>query len=79
MIRHCTCKTNYNIPIMVVSRVSDLAERAIRLKQRVFSFHDVSVTHLVLGLVVTGVGVFNGVRVLIFGVSLEQRQLKIII
>lgn len=59
------------IPVMIVSRVFDLAERAIRLQQRVLSLHDVTVARLVLGLVVTSVGVRYGVRVVVFRVSLE--------
>lgn len=57
---------------MVVSRVRDLTEGAIGLEERVFSFYDITIADLVLRLVVTGVGVLNGVRVLVFGVSLER-------
>lgn len=47
--------------MVVVSSVGDLPERAIRLQQGVFSLHDIAVTVLVLGLVVTSVGVLYGV------------------
>lgn len=57
---------------MVVSRVRHLTEGAIGLEERVLSFYDITIADLVLRLVVTGVGVLNGVRVLVFGVSLEM-------
>lgn len=63
--------------MVVVSSVSDLPEGAIRLQQGIFSFHDITVTVLVLGLVVTSMGVLHGVRVLIFGVSLWKSVFSI--
>jgi hypothetical protein len=56
---------------VVVSGVGDLTEGAIRLEQGVFTLHNISITFLVLGLVVSGVGVFHGVRVSVFGMSLK--------
>ena len=47
------------LPVVVVSGVGDLTEGAIRLQQRVFSLHDVTVASFVLGLVVTGVWVLH--------------------
>lgn len=55
---------------MVVGSICDFAEGAVRLQKRVFSLHDIAITFLMLGLVVTGVGVLHGVRVAVFGVSL---------
>lgn len=56
--------------MMVVSSVGDFPEGAIGLQEGVFSLHDVTVAVLVLRLVVTSMGVLNGVRVLVFWVSL---------
>lgn len=55
--------------IVVVSGVGDLAYGAIGLQQRVSTLYDVAVTDFVLRLVIPGVGILNGVRVLVFGVG----------
>lgn len=56
---------------MVVSGVSNPAERAIRLEQGILSLHDITIASLVLGFMVAGVGIFHGVRVAVFRMSLE--------
>jgi hypothetical protein len=61
-----------SLPIVVVSRVRDLAEGAIRLEQGVFTLHYISVAAFVLGLVVAGMGVSHGVRVVVLGVRLRK-------
>lgn len=60
----------FYVPVVVISCVGHLAERAIRLQQRVFSLHNIAITDLVLGLVVASVRVFHRVGVLVFGVSI---------
>ena len=57
---------------MVISGVRDLPEGTVRLQQRVFSLHYITITDLVLGLVVTSVRVGYGVRVVVFGVGLRK-------
>lgn len=56
---------------MGISGVFDLADGAIRLDQGVVSMDSVAIAGLMLRLVVTGVRVSNGVREVVFGVSLD--------
>lgn len=68
-----------NLPVVGISGVLNLADGAVRLSQGVVSVHGVTVAALVLGLVVTGVGVSHGVSVVVFGVSLNDKNIPLII
>lgn len=58
---------------MVISGVRDLAEGTIGLQQRVFSLDDITIAALMLGFVITGMGVLHGVGVMIFRVGLLRK------
>lgn len=57
--------------VVVVGGVLHGPDGAVSLVERVRALHDITVTALLQGLVVTGMIVSNGVRVLVFGVSLK--------
>lgn len=58
--------------MVVISGVLNLADGTVRLNQGVAAVDGATVTGLVLGLVVTSVGVSHRVCVVIFGVRLEN-------
>lgn len=60
-----------DLPIVVVSGVLDLAHGTVRLNQGVASMDGAAVAGLMLRLVVAGVRVCHGIRVVVFGVGLE--------
>lgn len=57
--------------MVVVSGVFYFAYGTVRLDQGVASMYSTTVAALMLGLVVTGVGIGNGIRVVVFRVRLR--------
>lgn len=63
------------LPMMVISGVLYFADGTIRLNEGVAAVNSTTVTALVLGLVVTGVGVSHGVSVVVFRVRLWEKEM----
>lgn len=60
---------------MVVSRVVDSADGAIRLDQRVLALHHVTIAGFPLALLVAGVAVRHSVVKLVAGVGLKHEKI----
>lgn len=59
--------------MVVVSGVVYFAHWTIRFDERVAAMDGTTVAALVLGLVVTGMGVSHGVGIIVFGMGLEKK------
>jgi hypothetical protein len=62
---------------MMVGSVMNSTDGTVRFYQRVRPLDDISIAHLMLGLLITGVTILNSVIELVLGVSLQDRSLKI--
>lgn len=60
------------LPVVVIGGVVYFANGTVRFDERVASVHGTTVAAFVLRLVVTGVGVSNGVREVVFGMRLKK-------
>lgn len=58
--------------MVVIGGVFYFADGTVRFDEGVASVHGTTVAAFVLGLVVTGVGVGNGVREVVFGMRLKK-------
>lgn len=59
--------------VVLVGGVVNSTDGTIGFHKGVLALYHISVTALVLGFVVSGVGIFNAIFELVFGVSLKQK------